>query len=212
MKRVVGIICMVLGVLLVVGSVALLIQNRTEEKEAESTAQNYLGKIKDSFPKNETENIDTSQKNENVGNKDPIFTDPDFYSDEMTVVEIDGYGFVGYLSIPSLDLELPVMSDTDKAKLKLSPCRFSGSVKTEDLVIGAHNYNRHFGKISSLKSGDEVYFTDMDGKLRKYSVITSEILNPDDVEELTAGEFALTLYTCTYGGRTRVVVRCDEIE
>lgn len=203
---------MVLGVALVISSVALFLQNRVEEKDAESTANYYLDKIIDAFPKADAEPDNSYADNETTDAEQDVsvFIDPDFYDTEMTVTEIDGYGFVGYLSIPSLELELPVMADTSKAQLKLSPCRFSGSTKTDNLVIGAHNYNRHFGRISNLRIGDEILLTDMDGKTWEYSVVTTEILNPDDVKELTAGEFALTLYTCTYGGKTRVTVRCDE--
>ena len=32
------------------------------------------------------------------------------------------------------------------------------------------------------------------------------------VEEMTAGEYDLTLFTCTYGGQSRVTVRCDREE
>ena len=37
-----------------------------------------------------------------------------------------------------------------------------------------------------------------------------EILQPGDVEEMLSGGWALTLFTCTLGGRTRVTVRCEE--
>ena len=37
-----------------------------------------------------------------------------------------------------------------------------------------------------------------------------QILQPGDVEEMLSGGWALTLFTCTLGGRTRVTVRCEE--
>ena len=73
----------------------------------------------------------------------PDATLPDPYDPEMTVVEIDGYGYVGVLTIPTLELELPVMSEWDAARLKIAPCRYSGSTKTRDLVIAGHNYTTH---------------------------------------------------------------------
>ncbi len=51
----------------------------------------------------------------------PDATLPDPYDPEMTVVEIDGYGYVGVLTIPALELELPVMSEWDAARLKIAP-------------------------------------------------------------------------------------------
>ena len=35
-----------------------------------------------------------------------------------------------------------------------------------------------------------------------------EILQPTAVEEMTSGDYDLTLFTCTYGGATRFTVRC----
>jgi sortase A len=84
-----------------------------------------------------------------------------------------------------------------------------GSVRGNDLVIMAHNYNSHFGRLSKLSEGDRVTFTDMDGILTTYEVIALDILNPYAVEEVTSGDFDLTLFTCTYGGKSRVTVFCD---
>lgn len=35
-----------------------------------------------------------------------------------------------------------------------------------------------------------------------------EILDETAVEEMTAGEWDLTLFTCNYDGRARITVRC----
>ena len=42
-------------------------------------------------------------------------------------------------------------------------------------------------------------------------MVALEILQPTAVEEMTAGEFDLTLFTCTYGGKSRVTVRYDRV-
>ena len=39
-----------------------------------------------------------------------------------------------------------------------------------------------------------------------------ELLWPEQTEEMLSGEWDLTLFTCTLGGRQRVTVRCDRIE
>lgn len=129
----------------------------------------------------------------------------------MPEVVVDGYACIGVLWIPSLDLELPVITETSKKALKLAPCRFSGSAYQNDLVIGAHNYSTHFGKIGDLPYGSAVEFTDLDGNVFLYRVADIEILQPNQAEELCSGQWPLTLYTCTYGGRTRIVVRCERI-
>jgi sortase A len=35
-----------------------------------------------------------------------------------------------------------------------------------------------------------------------------EILSPFAVEEMTSGDWDMTLFTCTVGGQSRVTVRC----
>jgi sortase A len=129
----------------------------------------------------------------------------------MTEVEIDGHTYIGYLSIPKLELELPIMADWSYPKLQISPCRYTGSVRGEDLVLMAHNYASHFGGLSKLSEGDSVIFTDMDGIITAYEVVAQDVLDPYAVEEMTSGDFDLTLFTCTYGGKSRVTVYCDRV-
>ena len=76
-------------------------------------------------------------------------------------------------------------------------------------MILAHNYQSHFGTLDQLKEGDEVSVTLIDGTTYVYSVDAIEVIQPTAVEDVTSGEWPLTLFTCTLGGRTRVVVHCD---
>ena len=76
----------------------------------------------------------------------------------------------------------------------------------------AHNYDSHFGPISKLEIGDSVIFVDMDGNTITYEVVGKDILAPTAVEEMTSGAFDLTLFTCTYGGASRVTVYCDRTD
>lgn len=111
--------------------------------------------------------------------------------------------------IPSLDLELPVLSEWSYPNLKLAPCRYAGSAYTDNLVIAAHNYQTYFGKLKSVREGSEVSFTDAAGNKFVYHVAAVEALTPQSVEEMTAGEWPLTLFTCTPDGKNRVTVRCE---
>jgi sortase A len=122
---------------------------------------------------------------------------------------IDGEVYIGLLRIPSLNLALPVMSDWSYPKLKISPCRYSGSVQGNNIVIAAHNYKRHFGSIYKLTRGAALTFTDANGDTISYAVAKIETLEATDVRGMTAGDYDLTLFTCTYGGVARVAVRCN---
>jgi sortase A len=76
-------------------------------------------------------------------------------------------------------------------------------------VIAAHNYKSHFGRLSELQTGDIVFFTDVNGRSYYYEVVLSETLPKEATEEMIAGGFDLSLYTCTPGGANRVTVRCN---
>ncbi len=185
---------MVLGAMLVLIALSLFLLNQQENNEAGDYVEHILPQV--------IEQINTS----NILMDKSIYLN--LYDPTMTEVEIDGYAYIGYLFIPNIELGLPIMSEWDYPKLKLSPCRYSGSTKTNDLVICAHNYTRHFGPIRNLSSGDLIYFTDMNGMIWKYEVDVVEILPPTNVEKMIAGDYDLTLFTCTYSGQSRVTVRC----
>ena len=127
---------------------------------------------------------------------------------EMPVETIDGVDYVGVLRIPSLALELPVISQWSYPLLKIAPCRYSGSAYQNNLVLCAHNYASHFGNLKNLHIGAAVTFTDMDGNLFTYQVAELETLPPQATEEMENGDWDLTLFTCTVGGQSRVTVRC----
>ena len=52
----------------------------------------------------------------------------------------------------------------------------------------------------------------MEGVENHYTVTKTDVLKPTDVDEVKASGYALTLYTCTYGGKTRIVVFCQRAE
>ena len=130
---------------------------------------------------------------------------------DMPVKKIDGADYIGIISIPSIDRELPVFSEWNYTNLKTSACRYGGSAYLDNMVICAHNYDIHFGSLKYLSYGDTVTFTDMDGNVFNYKVVEIETLNPYAVEEMTTGDCDLTLFTCTVGGATRVTVRCERV-
>lgn len=126
----------------------------------------------------------------------------------MPTVKIEGREYIGVLSIPTIDISLPVLSRLSKSGLKAAPCRYVGSAYLDSMVIAAHNYKAHFGKLKELRIGDRLSFTDADGNIFYYEVGEIEILAPDAMEEMTDSDWDLTLFTCTLGGKNRVTVRC----
>ena len=94
----------------------------------------------------------------------------------------------------------------------MCPAMTRSSVYTDDLVIAGHNYRSHFGKLVNLTEGDEITFTDVDGNVFFYEVAARETLMPTAVEEMTSGDWDLTLFTCTFSGSNRTTLRCERVE
>lgn len=184
MSKKAGKILIILGAFLVLAASGLFIYNETESNRAGEASQKIISELK---------------------NSDTNFSDT---SDGMKVIAVDGYEYIGRLTIPSLNLELPIMSKWDNERMKLAPCLYYGSYKTDDMVIAAHNYKKHFGVLKNLQINDELYFTDAENRVYHYTVAAVDILQPDQIEEMIDSDFDLTLYTCTYGGKERLTVRC----
>lgn len=126
-------------------------------------------------------------------------------------ITVDGVSYIGILNIPSLGLELPVAADWSYDQLQKSVCSYAGSLTTDDLVICGHSYRSHFGSLQQLGNGDLVTITDAGGTIREYQVEGIETLAPEAVEEMVSSGYDLTLFTCTFGGGSRIAVRCNEL-
>ena len=209
MRRGIGILCLILGIVFLFAAGGLVFYNQEESRSAMESSHEVLTVMK---PQMEMP-TDSYDGRESVEYSDYVdYVDVfDQEAKEMTVKEIDGQEYIGYLSIPVLELELPVISEWDYDRLKIAPCRQYGSTKTDDLVIAAHNYASHFGRLAQLRTGDLLTFTDMDAETILYGVVTVDVLEPTAVDTVKDSEFDLVLYTCTYGGENRVAVFCDRI-
>ena len=212
MKSKAGIVCIILGVVLLLGALLLSLHNMRQETAAQESLLGIVPQLVEEIQKNTAEepNAEADELIPELELQIPVelLTDED---KKMTEIEIDGHAYIGYLSLPKLELDLPIMSSWSYPKLKIAPCRYNGSIRGEDLVIMAHNFYNHFGRISQLEVGDRVTFTDMDGGVTEYVVVGMDILEPTAVEVVTAGDFDLILFTCTYGGGSRVTVYCDRV-
>lgn len=200
---------MVVGCVLVASALGLFLYNELEQREASEAVDALMPQVVEAIQERQGILKEDSAAHAEISPGIIVTNQPE---KEMSVVEIDGYGYVGFLAIPALQLELPVMADWSYPQLKIAPCRFAGSTYGDDLVIMAHNYVRHFGNLHDLRVDDRITFTDMDGVTTEYRVVALDVLAPAAVEEMTAGDYDLTLFTCTYGGKSRVTVRCNRIE
>jgi sortase A len=207
MRNKAGIFCMMVGTALILGALSLFLLNEKDSRDAEAFAENVMPALQEEI----LDAIQTAPTDADASENTPVeLLRPEDLI--MTEKYINGYPYIGYLTIPDLNLELPVMSNWNSQRLMMSPCRFMGTVKGEDLVIMAHNYKSHFGQLSSLTEGAKVRFVDMDGVVWDYKIVMIEVLAAEDVEEMTAGEYDLSLFTCTTNRSHRVTVRCNKVK
>ena len=204
MNRKIGNTLILLGLLLLLGAGSLAAYNIWDGIRADRASQHIIEEM-------------------NIGQDlvEALDREPD-QDPEMPVIEVEGNYYIGILEIPSLQLTLPVMDRWDYTRLKISPCVYSGSYKTDDLVICAHNYARHFSPVKRIDIGADVYLITVDCRVYHYQVTNRETLQPGAVEnmientnnttdETVTNEWDLTLFTCNTGGQTRCAVRCARI-
>ena len=204
MNRKIGNTLILLGLLLLLGAGGLAAYNIWDGIRADRASQHIIEEM-------------------NIGQDlvEALDREPD-QDPEMPVIEVEGNYYIGILEIPSLQLTLPVMDRWDYTRLKISPCVYSGSYKTDDLVICAHNYARHFSPVKRIDIGADVYLITVDCRVYHYQVTNRETLQPGAVENMientnnttdgtVTNEWDLTLFTCNTGGQTRCAVRCARI-
>ncbi|MBQ3150400.1 MAG: sortase [Clostridia bacterium] len=194
----IGVVLMVCGVLSFFGAIGLVGYNSYTEYRAEKTAVQVISVIE--------KQQDSVVKSEDL--LPDYVVNPDM---DMPFKIVEGKEYVGKVDIWSKNLSLPVINNCTTVNLKYSPCRYEGTPYKNNFIIAAHNYRGQFAELKNLVTGDKITFTDMDGNVFNYEVMYTDVLDKTDVGPMSEGDWDLTLFTCTYGGATRVTVRCKLI-
>lgn len=212
-----GALLLILGLVLLAAGSALYLMNEHQDKLAGETAGILLEQLQfnDSFgsaiiespkpglsPKPAVEPAQTEPAEE----LEQTVTPPESMPSKL----VSGYEIVGILRIPSAGVELPILDNWDYDRLKISPCRYSGSLAGGDLILMGHNYRSHFKPLYQAEPGMEVEFEDVNGDCYRYVVERIDTIKGTAVEKLPSG-YPLSLFTCTSGGQSRLVVRCQAI-
>lgn len=138
--------------------------------------------------------------------------------DYEDILNVDGNGMMGYITIPSIDVEVPIYHYTNNESLKKGAGHLLGSSlptggKDTHAVISAHRglpSAKLFRDLNLLEKGDGFYIHVL-GKTLKYEVDQILTVEPDQTEALARDpeKDLVTLVTCTpYGVNThRLLVR-----
>lgn len=198
------VVLIVLGVALIVCALAILGRNVLVSREAGSASSDTLVELSSA--------IEARAESASSSSAAIVWQ----LDREMPTIEIDGLEYIGIISVPSLNIELPVLASWDADALATSACVYSGSYYTDDLVIGGYNYSSQFGALLGAEIGADVYLTNVDGRRIHYLISNRETLRSTAVDDLTdnrqnsesPSDWDLTLFTSDLSGSTPTAVRC----
>ncbi len=170
-----------------------------------------------------------------ASNPNPWAMSDEDIDDYERQLNVDGTGNMGFISIPRIDVNLPVYHGTSDAVLQSSIGHIdgtslpAGSVHPDEDDYGKVEFASHsvlsghrglpsaklFSDLDAMEVGDVFYLTVLDQTLT-YQVDKITVILPEDSSELTLfpGKDYCTLMTCTpYGINThRLLVRGVRVE
>lgn len=184
------------GLLLLIGIGCLLYSFYIEEKQKEDINQLQSA-------------LEAIQNTDNLADSESIKEE---VSSSLNIDETD-LSDVLTLTIPSINLEAPVLPETTQESLDVALTQIkTNQVPGQDnFTIAGHNsavYGRHFNRLSEVGKGDVIYLIDGNNEF-VYQVQSKNIINPQEVEVLndTPGKREITLITCTLSGTKRIAVK-----
>lgn len=215
-----GALLLMAGLILVAAASVLYLLNERQDEMAGQTAGILLEQLQlnESFgpepdavaPSADPENTPQPAVSSPMEEQPPTKQEEPPAEATMPVKLVAGYETVGVLRIPALGVELPVLDNWDYDRLKLAPCRYTGTAAGGDLILMGHNYRSHFKPLYQAEPGIEVEFTDVNGVRYSYVVDRVDTIKGSETEKLPA-DYELSLFTCTPGGQSRLVVRCRAV-
>jgi sortase A len=145
------------------------------------------------------------------------------YAEYESILDISGTGIMGYIQIPSINVNLPIYHGTDEAVLQIAVGHIAGSSfpvggEGTHAVLSGHRglpSARLFTDLDKMTEGDIFTITVLD-EVVTYQVDQIRIVLPEETGELAIvdGKDYCTLVTCTpYGINShRMLVRGHRID
>lgn len=129
--------------------------------------------------------------------------------------EYKGYPVCARLEIPSISLDISILSEYSKKALDKSATKFWGADPNTkgNFCVAGHNTKNMFYDIKNLEIGDTLYISDKAVGKIPYEIFKIEKVMPKEVRVLdpvTLGEREVTLITCTNDGTKRVIIKAKE--
>ncbi len=195
--------------------------NTREQRRAITHYDSVLNQMDD------TEHVKMREAAENYNKKlsevyAPLENYSAVYGYEQTL-DVTGTGIMGYITIPKIDVQLPIYHGTSAEVLNVAVGHLQGSTLpiggvSTHAVISAHRglpSAKLFSDLDRLDIGDTFEITVLNEVL-KYSIDEINVVTPEDLSkiQIVEGRDLVTLITCTpYGINThRLLVRGTRLE
>ena len=189
--------------------------------ESEQVSQQILAEVKSDSTTKKVEEDDVMiivVDENNVEESKEIVPQEQITSNTYTAANGKKYSLESVVTIPSIGISYPVLTETSDALLEISVNKYWGPEPNEigNYCIVGHNYRngKMFGRLSELVNGDIVKLEDLTGRTLTYKVYNKYVVQPTDTRctsQLTNGKKELTLITCTNYGKERLIVKCRQI-
>ena len=180
-----------LGLGLVVLSVALFLASRIYFNNAVKSAADTVSRIESLLPP-----ASAGFPDEN--------TDP-----EMPALQVKGKDYVAILDFPAYGVTLPVANEWSALGVYSSPCRFFGSIYDGTMIIGGSDQTGQLDFFQRMEPGDMVRVTDMMGAEFSCTVQRIDRATTADYEKLASGGYPLTLFVRGSYSMEYILVRCS---
>lgn len=125
---------------------------------------------------------------------------------------------IGMIKIDKINLNYPILSESNKELLNISVCRFAGPMPNEigNLCIAGHNYvdYKFFSRLHELEKNDKIKIYGLNGEVKEYIITKKYESNPNDISctsQNTNGKVLLTLLTCNNVSGKRLVLTAKPI-
>ena len=123
------------GLLLIAAALFLTGKNVWDISKAKAASQAVLADLLPIIEAAEEKN-DPKQPDEIIAKQETIIPDYILNPDMKIPTElIDGNEYIGIISIPDIDVVLPVMESWSYPNLKISPCRYNGTAYKKNFVV-----------------------------------------------------------------------------
>lgn len=126
---------------------------------------------------------------------------------------------IGMIKIDKINLNYPILSESNDSLLKVSLCRFAGPMPNEigNLCIAGHNYadDRFFSKLDELDIEDNIEVYGLSGEKQNYRIFRKYEVDPNDLSctsQNVNNNKVITLLTCNSSNRKkRIVIHAKQI-